>query len=453
MPLAIVAQADQIAAKESAGSDLQYHLAELGIAEDVQIALFVNGITSLRVFAGLDETREKIRECLKVDLGLDAADGMVARRQVALVISAWEAARVQVNAEDLARVEAKANALPRPVGTTELAAMRRVAEVKLGSLKGCEVPSKALIGLKLEQVEDNEPRVEDLREVSSLEDLESEALTGIIDGATGVFRVRKGSNSIPLPTNPEGLRLRHRRIGLAWTFVASRHTNRKWLAGVSVEDFRMLSDYILGARVAELTTRAPGGEVMGRVSWGQVLDFDHEVRKLAYELVRTGAAATISEGLKAAIKDSEVRQLHLMDPMTMSRVFGAGRGSGRRQAADADEFQASSNKARRSNPNQGGTGGGGKGKGKKGKGKKKGGLWSKTPAGALICYAFNNAGCPGGCTMQHVCQRCLGAHSLTQCTGFPAGGGPAQPARSLPDTGSGASGAAASGARAGPAGP
>ena len=118
MPLAIVALADQIAAKESAGSDLQYHLAELGVAEDVQVALYVNGITSLRMFAGLDESREKIRECLKDDLGLDAADGMVARRQVAMVISAWEAARVQVNAEDLARVEAKAHSLPRPVGTT-----------------------------------------------------------------------------------------------------------------------------------------------------------------------------------------------------------------------------------------------------------------------------------------------------------------------------------------------
>ena len=131
MPLAVIAPADQIAAKEAAGSDLQYHLAELGVADEVQLALYANGVTSLRIFAGLDESREKIRECLKNDLGLDAADGMAARRQVAMVISAWEAARAQVNAEDLARVEAKAHSLPRPVGTTELAAMRRVAETKL----------------------------------------------------------------------------------------------------------------------------------------------------------------------------------------------------------------------------------------------------------------------------------------------------------------------------------
>ena len=112
MPLAVIAPADQAAGREAASSDLQYHLAELGISEEVQVALFCNGVTSLRVFAGLDETREKMRECLKSDLGLDAADGMMARRQIALVISAWEAARVQVNAEDLAKVEARAHALP-----------------------------------------------------------------------------------------------------------------------------------------------------------------------------------------------------------------------------------------------------------------------------------------------------------------------------------------------------
>ncbi len=102
MPLAVLSPADQQAARDGASSDLQFHLAEIGIDADVQLALFFNGITDLRVFAGLDETREKVRECLRVDLGLDAADGMPQRRQVALVISAWEAARVQTSAADLA---------------------------------------------------------------------------------------------------------------------------------------------------------------------------------------------------------------------------------------------------------------------------------------------------------------------------------------------------------------
>ena len=233
--------------------------------------------------------------------------------------------------------------------------------------------------------------------------------------------------------------------------MASRHTNRKWLAGVSVEDYRILSDYILGARVAELTTRAPSGEVVGRVSWGQVLDFDHEVRKLAYELVRTGAVATISEGLKAAVKDAEVRQLHLMDPMTMSGVFGAGRGSSRRQATDAGDYQAPSHKAKKGEA-QNSVGGGRKGRGKKNsKGKKKGGLWQRTSTGALICFAFNSAaGCPGGCNMQHSCQRCLGLHSLAHCPNNVASGEPSQPVRNLPDTGSAASGSASGARGAGP---
>ena len=292
------------------------------------------------------------------------------------------------------------------------------------------MPSKALVGLKLEQVEDNEPRVEDLREVSSLDDHESEALTGVIDGATGIFKVRKGSNSVPLPSNPEGLRLRHRRIGLAWTFVASRHTNRKWLAGVSVEDYRVLSDYILGSRVADLTSKSPTGEVVNRVSWSQVLEYDHEVRKLAYELVRTGAVTTISEGLRAAIRDSEARQLHLIDPMSLS--VGAGRNK-----SPAGDFEGRQGNPKKKAKTAGNSYAKGKAKGK-GKGKKKG-LYSRTRDGSFVSFAFNNAsGCRGGCDMKHVCQLCLATHSMADCT--LGGQGFAPPRRNLPDTGTGASG-------------
>ncbi len=451
MPLAVLAPADQQAARDGASSDLQFHLAEIGVDADVQLALFFNGITDLRVFAGLDETREKVRECLRVDLGLDAADGMPQRRQVALVISAWEAARVQTSAADLAKVEAKSHALPRPVGATELAAMRKVTEAKLGSLRGNEVPSKALIGIKLEQIDDNEPKVEDLREVSSLEDGTTESLTGII-GPSGEFRVRKGSSSIPLPTNAEGLRLRHRRIGLAWVFVASRHTNRGWLAGVSVEDFRQLSDYILGDRVAGLATKSPSGELVGRISWSQVLEYDHEVRKLAYELVRTGAAATISEGLRSAIKDAETRQLHLIDPMALSGLTSHGRGS----SGDSEVFQGKQKKAKKAPGNQNAPKGKSKGQGKAGKVSMKGKdgqmIHMRTASGQNICYAYNGAsGCRGNCGMAHVCQVCLASHSMVDCV---RGGAANPPLRNLPNTGSGApASSSASGALRPPAGP
>ena len=198
----------------------------------------------------------------------------------------------------------------------------------------------------------------------------------------------------------------------------------------------MLLDYILGARVADLTTKSPSGEVVGRVSWGQVLEYDHEVRKFAYELVRTGMAATISEGLKAAIKDPEVRQLHLMDPMTLSSFAGMSRGGSKRQPSGLDDFQGQPHKVKK--VEGGGGGRKGKGKGKGSKGKKKGGLWLKTSTGALICFAHNaSSGCPGGCGMQHVCQRCLGTHGMAQCTNGQA---------SRPDTGGSSASSSAAGA-------
>ena len=54
--------------------------------------------------------------------------------------------------------------------------MRAAVETMHGrSLKDREVPSKSLIALKLEQVEDGAPIAEDLREVTSLEDAHVEA--------------------------------------------------------------------------------------------------------------------------------------------------------------------------------------------------------------------------------------------------------------------------------------
>jgi hypothetical protein len=47
------------------------------------------------------------------------------------------------------------------------------------------------------------------------------------------------------PSSPEELRLRHRRIGLAWEMTKSRHTNRAWLPERCVDAFRKLSDHVL----------------------------------------------------------------------------------------------------------------------------------------------------------------------------------------------------------------
>jgi hypothetical protein len=305
--------------------------------------------------------------------------------------------------------------------------MRSALERVHGTLSANEVPSKSFVGFKLEHVEENEPRVEDLSEVSSLDDGETQYLTGGIDHTTGAIKVRRSSASIPMPSSPEELRLRHRRIGLAWEMILTKHHNRAWLVGTSVECYRLLSDYILGPRVAGLSSKTASGNVVSRPSWQIILDYDHEIRKKAYELIRTGEMTTIALALVSAMRNAELRQVSLLEPMTLgSRADREGSSSDSSKKRPSDDGWAAppqqfwKGSGGKSGKDKGGKGKG-KGKGKGGKewrntGKNSVGLYTKIPqSGRLVCFGYQKNVCSGGCGMAHVCQQCLGAHPVREC--------------------------------------
>ncbi|CAE8672430.1 unnamed protein product [Polarella glacialis] len=432
---------EKSAALASASSDIRFHFDELQVNQDVQVAIYHGGFTSLRLFAALDENATNLRECLRADFGLDPTTDLPTRRQVALVVAAWESGRAPVASEDHAKQEARSNHFPRPVGVTEHAAMRAAVESKLGTLRNYEVPSKPLIGQKLEQVEQNELRLEDFREVASIDDGEVEYLAASFDGG-GALKVRRGSAGGSLPDGPEELRLRHKRIALAWAFVATKHCNRPWLRGGGpggagaptysaggatflIDVYRKLSDHVLGKEVAGLTVTASDSAVLLRPSWVQVLHYDSEVRKHAYESIRSGVQVTIMEAIEASCKDVRILQLHRLNPLTLE---GNARAKGSKRLFDRDGGQgeeASSShrpikpsRAVRQGPWPKGLGKG-KGDGKKGK-RGKGKLFSEIPrTGKAICFAFGKNECEGGCEMAHVCQQCLGNHALCDCPNKP----------------------------------
>ena len=107
--------------------------------------------------------------------------------------------------------------------------MRAAVEKMQGRLRDKEAPSKSLVASKLEQLEDGAPVPEDLREATSFEDSAVEAYSAVVDPASNFLRIRPGKSTTTPPANPEELRLRHRRLGLAWAFVKSRHANRGWI--------------------------------------------------------------------------------------------------------------------------------------------------------------------------------------------------------------------------------
>ena len=396
MPLLRLTAEEQRAAISAASSDLKYHFAELGVEEDTQAALYHRGFTTTRLFAGIDESRVEVRDALTEEIGISRNDGGNARQQIALLLSAWEAARAQIEVEDKAKAERRLGQAARIVPPTDHQAMKIFAEAHLGKIRDSELPSKTFLASKQEQLEMGDPRAEDLREVLCIEDGELDMFAGIIEQGTGTLKIKQGKAQIPLPANAEDLRLRHRRIGITWLMLKSKHTNRPWLTDTVVDAFRRLSDYVLGKHVAGL--RVQGNSWNKAPSWTLVLAFEHEIRKKMYQLIREQKAKDLIEAVEQATNMPELHNLYFLVPLT---VTATNTTSDYSNVAAGDAT--------------GPTGKGAKSKGK-GKGRKgKNGRLASTPDNKRICFRYNSGGCPGNCGYVHVCQLCLGSHSRKEC--------------------------------------
>lgn len=51
-------------------SELKFHMDEAGVPHDVQLLVYKCGYDSMRIFAGLDDTKEAVRSALKDELPL-----------------------------------------------------------------------------------------------------------------------------------------------------------------------------------------------------------------------------------------------------------------------------------------------------------------------------------------------------------------------------------------------
>lgn len=242
-------------------------------------------------------------------------------------------------------------------------------------------------------VEDNSPELEDLREATSLADAATEAYAAVIDPASNTLRFKPGKTMTTPPGSPEELRLRRRRLGLAWEMARSRHSSRPWLPERCVDAFRKFSDHILGSKIAGLKTcdgRSP--------PWSTVLLYEAEVRRHAYEAVRKGEAKDLAVALREACKAPDILSTYFIVPLTMLAAVPSG---------------VPFSEASPARP---------KGKGK-GKGSSKGGVLKtvfrkgQTPQGKKLCFAFSRKkGCKRpDCPFLHICQRCFEPHSAVDC--------------------------------------
>jgi len=279
-------------------------MAEAEVENDIQAVLFHNRFCSMRLFTGLGETRPEVRESLK-EIGLDSSASLQVRQQVATVLSAWTSAKEYIASEQSSRAESRANRIPRPVGPTEYQAMRSAVEAQWGKLKGCETPSKSYLGMKAENIEDNEIIAEELSEVTSKNDTEVDMLMATLD-EQGRFVVKKGAKQGRNPTGTEEFRTKLAIMGNVWLFLKTKHSNRPWLADFNKDVFKDMADHILGETSWGLRSHNSGIEV--GPSWNMVLKYEHELRKKAAE--RVGEGTTYKEAIKAVCEDSTLTFRH-----------------------------------------------------------------------------------------------------------------------------------------------
>ena len=419
MPLLALSEDQVITAMNSGASDLKWLLADCDVGNDAQAVLFHLGFTKIRVFVGLGETRAEVKEAIKSDMGLDPAEGAGARVSIACLLSAWDAARLTATQELKAKAEHKASEVARPVAQQELTALRLAFETRYYKLDPREIPSKSYLGLKQEEIDENEPRAETLKEVTSREDHESSYLTADIS-ADGQIKVKKGVKDGSMPSNSEELRAKHKLIGNCWLFLKLRHTNRPWLSDVDERTFVLVSDYLLGKHVQGIVVTASGGRTH-HVPWPLVLSYELEVRRRAYDLVCSGD--TMGAALKKTMEDSSHRERYFLAPFTLgasspSPVPPPSTGA-QRTARTRWAFQP-----------YGKAKGKGRGKGPKGKGKGKGPKggtkgqghhkYSVTEDNKPICFRWNDSkNRDNNCGRIHICSWCRGTHARMDCRDAP----------------------------------
>ena len=103
-------------------------------------------LTLLRMFGGLEETHEAMREVFKSDFGLDPSGNIELRKEIAILPSVWESSRMQLKCQESrsesSRFQAWSTTAPRPeLGKSGYAGC--CVEAAQGrSLKDREIPSK-----------------------------------------------------------------------------------------------------------------------------------------------------------------------------------------------------------------------------------------------------------------------------------------------------------------------
>ena len=387
-----------------AASDFMFLMDREEIPSDLVEKFKAAGINSVRLLAAFVTDADAMRTSLKEDFGVDTSV-LAGKVTAGKVVVAWELAKArsakfaEIEAETELRQEAK------PIRQTDFKSMHEAYEAKWWKLEKKQIPSRVYVERVSDGVEKGEPRAELLSEVTNYEEGDSDLMKAVFD-PSGSIKAIKTASTIPLPKDPEELRLRVALLGRAWSFVGFQQPNCPWLKGMGPQVFQEYLDYLLGPHVFRLVARDEFGRESANPPWNLLLSYELEIRRKAMSMV-TDLGTPFAKALKEAYENPIVKERYFTTPLALATTVRSGKRA-------FDQVDNDGGKGRK-----GDKGRKGKGKGKKGKGRGKdsGGCKSETPDGAKICYSFNQAkGCKrANCSFLHVCGKCFQEHSMLQC--------------------------------------
>ena len=274
MPLpALDADAVRVQLNQAA-DDLRFVFEDNRLSQLAQATLVNAGCDTLRRMARFASTEAEVRAALATQLNLDENANIQDRILVADICSVWNDAQRQVTKEAEIRAENRASGHREPPQPRDVKSMRAAYIQIHGKIEPEHTPGRYLVGLKLDELAENDPQIELLNEVSEKGDGEEDILIPELTGSNQL-KVRKGvAPKGKDPKDPEELRVKYELICNAWLFAKTRYGSRDWLRGLQRGSFEVLCKYIFGPKVMKIES-APVGSLATPIhpSWQLVLHY------------------------------------------------------------------------------------------------------------------------------------------------------------------------------------
>ena len=410
MPL-VLSPDDQRAALEKGSSELRFLLERHNVDNELQAMIYHSGILNLPVLATIASSAGELKDLVKAEFGIDSGAGLADRVRVANLLVAWENATVRSKKQSEIEGELATKHLIKPMTSSDYIAMRQSWEARFWPLDDEFVPARSYLEKRADEMEQDDLKAEALTTVITKDQDDPDVLVPVWS-SSGAMTMKKGAQVIDDPRNPEQLRKRLKVLSIGIMFLGLKHSNRKFLQGLNPQLFEDYVTYLLSEHCFYLQGKTAEGFNITGPSWNQLLIYEFQVRRRAWQLVQN-TGLDFKDALRQAWQDPVVKERFLTTPVALSAS-----SSSKRHWEPNHEGNTSTRKAPKG-ASKGRTAVGGKGKGKgKRSASERLNMASRTPDGDPICFGYNdfNTRCRNkGCRFKHVCGGCFEKHPIYAC--------------------------------------